>query len=177
MGETINTKFITNFKTEICKNWVVYGVCKYDKKCHYAHGEGEIRKKILCAYFLTKEGCTDEKCKYLHFDPSNLEQIYDELYYARSEQDNLLATNGILQKERDFLLVEQSKLLFKIFELQNALEHSNKLNSSMVQGELANQLKIHILLDEIKRLESENNKGDGVSRKRQNLSSHDYEDR
>ena len=35
------------FKTELCKNWIENGSCRYGKKCQFAHGQEELR--INCA--------------------------------------------------------------------------------------------------------------------------------
>ena len=31
------------YKTELCSNFVDKGICKYGKRCLFAHGEGELR--------------------------------------------------------------------------------------------------------------------------------------
>ena len=43
----------TNFKTQLCKNWN----CFYGDRCHYAHGEHELQKK-LC------KGWTQGACRF-----------------------------------------------------------------------------------------------------------------
>lgn len=35
----------TKSKQEICKNWELLGYCSYGKKCFYAHGKNELRKR------------------------------------------------------------------------------------------------------------------------------------
>ena len=32
----------SKYKTELCKNWVDIGVCKYGKRCRFAHGYDEL---------------------------------------------------------------------------------------------------------------------------------------
>lgn len=33
------------FKTEMCKNWMDFGSCRYGKKCKFAHGKEEMHEK------------------------------------------------------------------------------------------------------------------------------------
>ena len=32
---------ITKYKTELCKNWIEVGTCRYGTKCQFAHGKDE----------------------------------------------------------------------------------------------------------------------------------------
>jgi len=62
--------FIKNYqmkyKTEMCKNWELWGKCKFEKTCSFAHGEHELQKKThlpsnyktkLCQQFHTTSYC------------------------------------------------------------------------------------------------------------------------
>ncbi len=35
----------TKYKTEMCKNWIEIGVCRYGNKCQFAHGDFELLGK------------------------------------------------------------------------------------------------------------------------------------
>ena len=35
----------TKYKTEMCKNWVDRGWCRYNDKCQFAHGQAELVEK------------------------------------------------------------------------------------------------------------------------------------
>ena len=35
----------TKYKTEMCKNWIEIGLCRYGTKCQFAHGEHELMGK------------------------------------------------------------------------------------------------------------------------------------
>lgn len=35
----------TKFKTELCKNWVEQGYCRYGKRCQFAHGNLDVKDK------------------------------------------------------------------------------------------------------------------------------------
>lgn len=43
MARLTNGMNYSNFKTQLCKNWIREGKCSYDGKCSYAHGEHELR--------------------------------------------------------------------------------------------------------------------------------------
>lgn len=43
MSRLTNGVNYSNFKTQMCKNWIRDGACNYDDKCSYAHGEHELR--------------------------------------------------------------------------------------------------------------------------------------
>ena len=56
------------YKTELCKNWIEIGVCRYDKKCKFAHGYNE-----LSNYLMSK--VNNEKLK-----TKNCRSFYHEKY-------------------------------------------------------------------------------------------------
>ena len=33
------------YKTVMCRNWELHGVCKFGSKCHFAHGPDEIKTR------------------------------------------------------------------------------------------------------------------------------------
>jgi hypothetical protein len=34
------------YKTEMCRNWELFGKCKFQDKCSFAHGDHELHKKV-----------------------------------------------------------------------------------------------------------------------------------
>lgn len=74
------------YKTEICKNFVLYKNCKFGINCCFAHGKHELRKKKdfnffyktkICKHFHQKGFCPyGNRCQYFHF---NSNKIFDEL--------------------------------------------------------------------------------------------------
>lgn len=43
------------YKTEMCRNWELFGKCKFQDKCSFAHGDHELHKKThLPANYKTK---------------------------------------------------------------------------------------------------------------------------
>ena len=41
----IKFKDVTKFKTELCKEFILYSFCKYGFKCKFAHGKSELMLK------------------------------------------------------------------------------------------------------------------------------------
>lgn len=85
-------------KTELCRNFEMYGSCKFGDTCSYAHGAHQLQKKThLPSNFMTKL-CTQfhrdgvcqygERCQFLH-------SIYDltaELTYAQALKEGARLT-------------------------------------------------------------------------------------
>ena len=46
--------FKTKWKTEICRNWEMYGECKYGNNCAFAHGDSELKTRKLSFNYKTK---------------------------------------------------------------------------------------------------------------------------
>lgn len=63
-------------KTELCRNWQVYGTCKHGSNCSFAHGENELRRKPnlqnlyktrQCKQFNETNACPyGARCQYIH---------------------------------------------------------------------------------------------------------------
>ena len=51
--EEINN-FRTKWKTEICRNWEMYGQCKYGNNCAFAHGDSELKQRKISFNYKTK---------------------------------------------------------------------------------------------------------------------------
>ncbi len=84
---------VQKFKTEMCKNWIEFGYCRYGKKCQYAHGEHELHetqelvhhkyKSKLCKSFHTKNFCPyGLRCQFKH-DSREFEQVHNFAYKYR----------------------------------------------------------------------------------------------
>ena len=85
-------------KTELCRNFEMYGSCKFGDTCSYAHGAHQLQKKThLPSNFMTKL-CTQfhrdgtcqygERCQFLH-------SVYDlksELTYAQALKEGARLT-------------------------------------------------------------------------------------
>ena len=74
------------YKTEICKNYQLYGYCKWGDNCCFAHGKDELRLKTLFNYFYKTKICKHfhrdgfcpyaSRCQYFHFKSY---EVYKEL--------------------------------------------------------------------------------------------------
>lgn len=75
----------TKYKTEMCKNWIEIGLCRYGNKCQFAHGENELMGKAppvnnnkykskTCTTFNEKLYCPyGQRCLFKHEDRQFLE--------------------------------------------------------------------------------------------------------
>ena len=52
-GDDYNN-FRIKWKTEMCRNWEMYGQCKYGNSCAFAHGDSELKKRKLSFNYKTK---------------------------------------------------------------------------------------------------------------------------
>ena len=68
-------KFQTKYKTELCKNWIEVGFCRYRNQCMFAHGHSEVvlpeiepmRKDKNCKTFFKTGQCPyGVRCQYQH---------------------------------------------------------------------------------------------------------------
>ena len=72
------------FKTEICKNFSISGICKWGDKCSFAHGKHELRSRIIlndcyktkiCNHYHKAGFCPySSRCQYFHFSQNKVFQ-------------------------------------------------------------------------------------------------------
>lgn len=100
--EFFKKKICITKKTELCKNWELFGDCYYKENCSFAHGESELRNKLFlknsnndkyktkpCRSFLEKSYCPfGNRCQYTHVVSQNRLLKYKAL--------NLKLAQGIL---------------------------------------------------------------------------------
>ena len=56
------------FKTEMCRNWELFGVCKFMNNCSFAHGDHELKGKThLPGNFKTKVCDQFHETGFCHF--------------------------------------------------------------------------------------------------------------
>jgi len=68
--------FSSKYKTEMCKNWEVTGMCNFSETCAFAHGGSELRPKLhvstkyktkKCRQYFTTGLCAyGRRCQFLH---------------------------------------------------------------------------------------------------------------
>lgn len=98
-------KFVKEYKrkqkTEMCKNWEMYGHCKWNDKCSYAHGAHELVKKThlpknfmtkACEQFHKEMYCAyGKRCQFMHSERN---------IYANQRYTTVLEENARLAKEK-----------------------------------------------------------------------------
>ena len=97
-------KKVGKYKSELCKNWIEVGFCRYRKQCKFAHGQNELsvnktRQRVgNCKTFFTTGQCPyGVRCYFLH-EHRSLTQIKRyhytvKLYTLESIVDELLTDN------------------------------------------------------------------------------------
>ena len=67
--------YLINFKTQLCKNFMSQGKCKYGQLCNFAHGVSELQRskskqdknfRPCKSYHLSGYCSNGSKCQYLH---------------------------------------------------------------------------------------------------------------
>ncbi|KAJ2957507.1 hypothetical protein NQZ79_g6797 [Umbelopsis isabellina] len=93
--KTNKDKSVELYKTEWCRNWQELGVCRYGKKCRYAHSAAEMRKierhprykTQICRTYHEKGTCPyGVRCTFIHEQPtsSNLNIYSTEISTTRN---------------------------------------------------------------------------------------------
>lgn len=100
------------YKTEICKNFEIYGFCKWGEGCCFAHGRNELRNKTLFNYFYKTKVCKHfhkngfcpyaSRCQYFHFKTNHVyQELLDSLekkLLIRMNEDLHMGITAILDK-------------------------------------------------------------------------------
>ena len=83
-----STKFETSqkYKTEICKNFMIYKYCKFGDRCCFAHGLHELREKSnlnnsyklkICKNYQQNGFCRyGQRCQYIHLKKN---EVFNEI--------------------------------------------------------------------------------------------------
>jgi hypothetical protein len=80
----------TKYKTEMCKNWIEQGQCRYGSKCQFAHGDLQLMQKDapqnnkykskLCKQFHEKKFCPyGKRCLFIH-EVRPFEDVHDYFF-------------------------------------------------------------------------------------------------
>lgn len=104
------------YKTELCKNFDLYGVCKWGTNCFFAHGKNELKSKIVVNHYYKTKICKHyhkggfcpygSRCQYFHFKPFAINQeLYDsyvkktilKIEESKSRLDTILNKNDRVQ--------------------------------------------------------------------------------
>jgi hypothetical protein len=95
--ENFRNKITKIKKTELCKNWELYGNCYFQDNCSFAHGEMELRRKSnslnhkyktkKCIMYKSKLWCPfGSRCQYIHILPHSnlLSYKYKIFFFAKT---------------------------------------------------------------------------------------------
>ncbi|PVU95141.1 hypothetical protein BB561_002016 [Smittium simulii] len=132
------------YKTEQCKNWVLYGTCRYGESCRFAHGFVEQRgrdrhmkyKSALCKDYPLGKCTFGIRCNFAH-SPSELMSSKTEHNHIHAKKDNI-----INETPSPSTLSSYDKLLTEI--IKSRLNKANNLGEiSNLIGDLANKAPKH----------------------------------
>lgn len=98
-----------SFKTQLCAKFRL-GYCSYGYKCSFAHGIGELRKRLvnvqgpvvnqsnICRMFYSRNECTyGDRCRFLHVSPDNIKR---DMGYCRESSSLRIGTTGFSGGQR-----------------------------------------------------------------------------
>ena len=107
-SETAELGSTKRYKTELCKNWIESGLCRYGKKCQFAHGQDELEsaraaagmdEKLRtknCRTFYKEKVCNyGSRCMFRH-EHRHIRQIHRHYYVAK-----LCAYETLFQYSKD----------------------------------------------------------------------------
>jgi len=99
---TPSTPYVHKFRTEMCKNFQLYGTCKYGDECSFAHGRthmmikndvSNLYKTKLCKKYSTNGYCPyGMRCQFIH-DMS--ETRPDEVPQQQAPIDTKIKSGGM----------------------------------------------------------------------------------
>ena len=99
----VQFQFSEKYKTEICKNFEQTKSCKFGDNCCFAHGESELRSKLVSNEFYKTKVCRHfehvgfcpygQRCQYFHFQNN---RVFSEIWESivSKAASNKLALNG-----------------------------------------------------------------------------------
>ncbi|CDW78670.1 zinc finger protein [Stylonychia lemnae] len=109
--------FKTKYKTEICRNWELYGYCEFSQSCSFAHGEHELQRKQhvpqnyktkLCKQYHEHLYCPyGMRCQFLHSEAKSEQKI--DIAYTQKLVENAQLINQIIQQQSQSLIANSNK--------------------------------------------------------------------
>ncbi|CAD8143361.1 unnamed protein product [Paramecium pentaurelia] len=142
-------KFIEEYtkkkKTELCKNFMLKGSCKFDTECSYAHGYAELLPKVhlhqnyktkLCKNFINNGWCNyGQRCQYIHPENS-LNKIKTHKLQSYDKQVSQQKINVNNQNLAEQIIILYSELLQKLsFSPQFSISNLPRLSYFIRLGE------------------------------------------
>ena len=126
------------YKTELCKNYITNGWCKWSDNCFFAHGKQELRSKMpanqyyktkICKHYHKMDFCPyASRCQYFHFKTyeintellnSYVNKLLPKLLDSNSNLNDLLSKNERMQQRlsvfQTFCAGDEQKSLYVKF--------------------------------------------------------------
>eukprot|EP00347_Sterkiella_histriomuscorum_P002049 403369670 len=123
--------FKNKYKTEICRNWELYGYCEFSQSCSFAHGEHELQRKQhvpqnyktkLCKQFHEHLYCPyGMRCQFLHSETKS--ESKQDIEYSKKLEQNVQLVQEKLKPDSNLIK----------FETQSAKQKSKK-NKDPLEG-------------------------------------------
>lgn len=111
------------YKTELCKNFDIYGYCKWGDNCFFAHSKSELKSKTMTTQFYKTKVCKNyhtigfcpyaSKCQYFHFKGY---MIYQELLNSFETKVGFRFNESEQKLEKMLSKFERLQPRLKIFE-------------------------------------------------------------
>ena len=121
----------SKYKTELCKNYELYGYCGWAENCFFAHGRSELKEKTLtCGFYKTKV-CKNfhrtgfcpyaARCQYFHFKSCG---AYKELTssFENKVSSRITEANGPLAE----VLSRSERLQPRLKVFKHIVEHDSE---------------------------------------------------
>lgn len=137
------------FKTEMCKNWIEAGTCRYGNKCQFSHGEQELigkkepsdqkYKTKSCESFSDTRFCPyGNRCLFRHED-RQFEEVHSYFYVSK-----LLTTTYVKTEVPAENCLSAKRLnIFAVIDKEGGEEketqENSQLNSSTGEGETTSE--------------------------------------
>ena len=131
--------FKTKWKTEICRNWEMYGECKYGNNCAFAHGDSELKQRKLsfnyktkaCRQFFELGYCSyGIRCQFSHKKEDFLRQK-NEINGIKCD-DNKISYMKII---KEFLSDENNNISLELVKRPRLKTFENITSSSLHESE------------------------------------------
>jgi len=108
--KTQQNGLLIKYKTERCKYWDISGYCKYKENCAFAHGNSEVRQKVVptpnyktkkCKQFFENGFCPyGPRCQFLHKDLSDSDKFSYKKVIDMMISSNSAAEINALKRHR-----------------------------------------------------------------------------
>ena len=112
---TPSTPYVHKFRTEMCKNFELYGTCKYGDKCSFAHGKQQIMNKTdvsasyktrICKKYVNNGYCPyGLRCQFIHDEREMVQNLSPRSETSETASPNMTPhpfnnSKGVIPNDR-----------------------------------------------------------------------------